>query len=319
MTPEEDTTWIPAEIEAGASGPVVVWRHLGPLRFTHPFFRETLQAAGDAPTCRTPLARLEELAAATPGLPPAGFIFHLSRCGSTLVTQMLAALHRHSVLSEPSPVNHLLWPETPLGHEELTADRLRWLLALLGRRWFPEEEALFVKFDAWHTLDLPLIRRAFPDVPWVFVYRDPVEILVSHVWSAGRHTIPGTLDPERLGVGPPRWTEEGLRTHAAQVLARIAGAALEHLDGHGRLLHYHELPGALPGILRHFKTRADAREIATMLAVAARHSKEPGRSFTPDSALRQAQASPELRRIAETITGEVYQALEARRHAQPAW
>jgi hypothetical protein len=199
----------------------------------------------------------------------------------------------------------------------MTETRLRALLAVLGRRRFPEERHVFVKFDAWHALDLPLIRRAFPQVPWLFVYRDPVEIMVSHSVSPGRHTIPGLLDPSRLRVAPPPWTETGLRTYAAQVLARIATAAAESLDAAGRLLHYQDLPGALPAVLRHFQVDVTPAETAAMLAASAHYSKETGRPFTPDSALHQSQATPEMRAIAGEYTGAAYAALEARRAAQP--
>jgi hypothetical protein len=311
----EDPAWVPASVGAKSPG-VVEWRRIGTLRFTHPFFRDTIRAAGDAEVQETTIEKLEEFAAANPGLPPAGFIFHLSRCGSTLLTQMLAALPAHVVLSEPVPVNDLLWKDSPAEGEPLAETRLRAMLAVLGRRRFTEEERFFVKFDAWHTLNLPLIRRAFPEVPWVFLYRDPVEVLVSHALSPGTHTLPGQLDPARLGVEPPAWTEPGLRKYAAQVLARIGTAALEHLDEAGRLVHYAELPGALPGVLRHFKVEATEEEMQMMLRVAARYSKVPQRKFTPDTALRQSQATPEMRAIAREWLGDIYVALEKRREAQ---
>ena len=46
------------------------------------------------------MSDLLDQAAAEPGIDPTGFIFHLARCGSTLVSQMLAALPEHIVLSE---------------------------------------------------------------------------------------------------------------------------------------------------------------------------------------------------------------------------
>ena len=52
----------------------------------------------------------------------------------------------------------------------------------------------FVKFDSWNTLDLALIRRAFPDVPWIFLYRDPVEVIVSHMRQRGSQMIPGAFE-----------------------------------------------------------------------------------------------------------------------------
>ncbi len=48
-----------------------------------------------------PLADLIGWALASPGLQPSGIVFHVSRCGSTLVTQAFAALDDHVTLSEP--------------------------------------------------------------------------------------------------------------------------------------------------------------------------------------------------------------------------
>ena len=317
MTLEEDPAWVPAAVHWRGSGPVVEWRRVGERRFTDPFFCDTIQAANDAARHETTLEQLDAIAAASDPLPPVGFIFHLSRCGSTLLTQMLAQLPQHIVLSEPGPVNDILWPEAPLAEESRRITWLRGMLAVLGRRRYPGEARVFVKFDAWHTLDWPLIRAAYPDVPWIFVYRDPVEVLVSHAGSPGSQMIPGILDAERLGVVRPPWTEAGLRTYAGQVLARIAGAALENTDAAGRLVHYQELPAALSGILRHFNTTVTPGELTQMLAAAAHHSKHPARAYSPDSALRQAQATPEMRSLAEEYAGALYAELEARRRAQP--
>ena len=33
--------------------------------------------------------------------------------------------------------------------------------------------------DALPSKQLPLFRAAFPKTPWIFIYRDPVEVMVS--------------------------------------------------------------------------------------------------------------------------------------------
>ena len=57
---------------------------------------------------RTPVEVLTRWREERPGLAPTGFVFHLSRCGSTLVSQMLAALPQNVVLSEAGPINDAL-------------------------------------------------------------------------------------------------------------------------------------------------------------------------------------------------------------------
>src|SRR6185437_13560164 len=103
LTPLPDVPWVPAQVRWTAAGPVVDWCHLGDLRFIAPFFEQTIDDAMAHPfnllfARSTPLA---DIAHHEPELRPAGLIFHMSRCGSTLVSRMLAALPRNVVLSEP--------------------------------------------------------------------------------------------------------------------------------------------------------------------------------------------------------------------------
>jgi len=116
---------------------------------------------------RTPLAALERLAREEPGLVPNGLIFHMSRCGSTLIAQMLARLEATIVVSEAQPFEALLRAHHLGGDEsdgDVTVRRLRALAAVLGR---PRrgELRLFIKLHAGHVLDLPLFERAFPATP----------------------------------------------------------------------------------------------------------------------------------------------------------
>lgn len=59
--------------------------------FNHVFRRESSMAS------------LDEWYVESPGLAPAGFIFHMSRCGSTLACRMLSAIDSNIVLSGAYP------------------------------------------------------------------------------------------------------------------------------------------------------------------------------------------------------------------------
>ena len=89
------------------------WCHLGVERFTDPFFDQTIGRRLREPFCllfrhRTPIDALIDRAAVHPGLRPAGFIFHMSACGSTLIAQMLAAQEKSVVISEADPIDSVL-------------------------------------------------------------------------------------------------------------------------------------------------------------------------------------------------------------------
>ena len=224
--------WIPIHIYWQQSQVMVDWCYLGTQRFREPFFEQTLQQLLWQPfnmlfRHQTPIETLAKLQDAQPGLPPSGFIFHMSRCGSTLTAQMLAALPKNIVISEADPIDRVL--RANLGHtriaEEQRAIWLRGLIGALGQVRNAGERQLFIKFDSWNILDLPVIRRAFPQTPWIFLYRDPVEVMVSHGRQRGSQMLPGVLDPRALGMDLATVQQVSLDEYCARVLAAVCEAA----------------------------------------------------------------------------------------------
>src|SRR6185369_5327085 len=136
------------------------------------------------------------------GIAPQGFIFHMSRCGSTLVSRMLGSLPRSIVLSEAGPIDSVLRAgfRAPSLAEAEHVSWLRGMVSALGQRRAPDDNRLFIKFDSWSIVYLGLIERAFPEVPWLFVYRDPVEVMVSQMLRRGAHFVPGVIEPEIFGL-----------------------------------------------------------------------------------------------------------------------
>ena len=106
----------------------------------------------------------------------------------------------------------------------------RWLRALvfaLGQTPHHERH-LVIKLDAWHVVQHELLSAAFPDVPWLFIYRDPIEIAVSQFESRASYMVPG------LQPAVTRWAPKaealamGTEAHIAHVLGQFfaAGALL---------------------------------------------------------------------------------------------
>ena len=129
----------------------------------------------------------------------------MSRCGSTLVSQMLATPAANLVVSEAEPIDAVV--RARQARPDLSEDEhalwLTWIIGALGQPRGGERH-YFIKLDSWHTLALPLFRRAFPDVPWIFLYRDPVEVIVSQTDHARPANDPGTLDIGLLGLNADR-------------------------------------------------------------------------------------------------------------------
>lgn len=137
---------------------------------------------------RTSLASLRGLDAGMEGrhLPgqPAGFIFHLSRCGSTLVSGCLSELDGTMVLSEPPVLTELMLDFTLSAEEKSQA--IRSLLTVMANAVSGQQE-LVVKWNAWDLLQWELLHDLYPLVPCVLLVRDPIEILASHHRQCGRH------------------------------------------------------------------------------------------------------------------------------------
>ena len=310
--------WVPIRLFWQAMEPLVEWCYLGRERFTEPFFDSTIQLALQRPFNRlfrhhTTMAALGEWSRRSPGLRPSGFIFHMSRCGSTVVSQMLASLPEHVVISEAGPLDalaraHLRAPQAPV---EQRIDWLQWMVSALGQRRAGSEERYFIKFDARTTFELPLLRKAFPEVPWIFLYRDPVEVLVSLVSRSSNMTTPG-MGENLLGLPIAQLANMTTEEYAAQVLGLLCETAGSQFpDDRGTLVNYRQIPEIvwekLPG---RFGFSLPAGAVELMKAAAGFDAKDRSRRFEGDSARRQAEASEEIRRAAERWVVPGYQRLE---------
>jgi len=312
--PEGD--WLPvALLPLGDGDALVDWACFAGAELDDPFFAVSAMRASSRPFNRlVPYAtRLGALLDAPgPVREPDGLIFHQSRCGSTLVARMLGVLPSATSVSEPPPVDAILQLGLAAGWSlERRAAALRTMIGAYGRRSERRGGPFFVKLDSWHTLSLSLFRAAFPRVPWVFLYRDPVEILVSQMRQRGPQTVPQLMPPAFYGLeaGPDAPAED----YCARVLERIASAALEHKAG-GLAVDYSELPGAVAGrILPHFGVRAEAEAMAAMTK---RDAKDPHRPFLPDGTEKRCAASEVLKGAADAHLASVHEALEAWRAAE---
>jgi hypothetical protein len=309
--------WTPLQLFARDHSMFVDWAYVGNERFIDPFFEQTIARCLHDPANvlfrhQTPIEVLGELYEERRGLDPNGFIFHMSRCGSTLVAQMLAAVARNIVISEARPVDQVL--RAPVS-ESQRIDLLRWTVNALGQRR-TGEDYFFIKFDAWHVLQLPLIVRAFPRTPWVFAYREPVEVLVSQQRERGVQVVPGAFNPALFGLDPREPWITKLDEYAARVLGCFCQAAFEFRNcGRGRFVQFSELPDVVStSLLEHFGVLYSREEIAALRRAARFDAKRPGMNFETDSAAKQRAANDEIRRLADEFIRPAWEKLERARH-----
>ena len=316
------THWIPIRIYWKEHRPLVDWCWVGTKRFSEPFLDHTIDSCLRLPFSnlfrpQTTIEMLRERYTIEPGLQPRGFIFHMSRCGSTLVSQMLASLPKSVVISEASSIDSVLRAKfrEPYITDEQRADWLRWTVSALAQRRKGDEEHLFIKFGSWSVVDFPVISRAFPGVPWIFLYRDPVEVLVSQLAHRGAHMVPGGIEPELFGMRRDEVFEMRPEEYCARALARICEAALQHHQScAGMVINYNQLPDAMWSGVADF-LGADISDFAaeTFARVAKLDAKNPGLGFESDSQAKQKRASEVVRVTAEKWLAPLYEQLETAR------
>ncbi len=314
--------WLPVHAYDWKSRLMLDCCWMGRRRLTEPFFDHTVQASLELPFNQLFRRQLEisdlvEIESRRPALHLDGLIFHLSRCGSTLIAQMLAALPWTVVACEPSVVDGVI------RHRHCQSDAseqtlVTWLKALLGCLARPRsggERAHFVKLDPWHTVHLSLFQKAFPKTPCIFVYRDPVEVLVSVGREPGGRLIPGVIDPGLLDLDIGEAMALTGADYHARVLRLMCRAALENFrPGTDLLVNHNQLPGWVDSVLCPElgidMSDQDRREMENRSLFRAKFGDH---IHVDDSDQKRASATKDVDRAAERWLAESYARLESLR------
>jgi len=305
--------WIPVRCYWQEKQAFVDWCFLEKERLTEPFFDDSIAKRFRQPfnllfRHQTPIEFLGELNKFSNGLKPTGFIFHLSRCGSTLVSQLLAALEQNVVISEASPIDFVV--RASKIPEETRIEWLRWIINALGQKRNPDEENFFIKFDSWNALELNFIKRAFPEVPWIFLYRNPLEIIVSHIRQPGAQMIRGLIKDILPDLSFKKSLQISPEEYCARVLGKICKDVLKSAN-EGLLVNYTELPEAVhTQILKHFKVSLNKTDIEKMLRAANFDAKSPSMNFVGDTETKKREASTSASEAAEKFVNPYYTELE---------
>lgn len=212
---------------------------------------------------------------------PAGFIFHLSRCGSTLVSGCLSELDSSCIFSE-SPVltNILLDDNLTLTQQKIYLQQLIDLQANL----FPERTNVIIKWNAWDIFRWELIRAIYPKVPVLFLVRNPLDILASHQRSVGRH-MSGDLS---MAAFHPVFSMANKTVSLLDYRIHVLQSLFSEMDKHYsppevRLLDYRMMNAeSMLDIAHHFNLPIKPIELLKMQERMRFHSKRTDQLFHAD-------------------------------------
>lgn len=171
--------WVPIDIWGPSDDLNVDFIYRRNWSFDEPFFHETVRHR--SPHTARITMKLSELIANQRGRSdciPAGFFYHVTRCGSTLTCQMLSSIPEAVVLKEPSFLETIFYSAAfSVARKTLV---LITILNAMNRALLPTEKGIIIKFAG--AIDwLPWIHEVYPKTPWVFQYRHPEEVLRSNI------------------------------------------------------------------------------------------------------------------------------------------
>ena len=270
---------IPVKIDAKRGR--MIWQDLGQYHNYEGFFSISLKTIEglnrlkkDRPPERieTDINVLDSDLVLTDYVYPTGFIFHAGRCGSTLLAKSLAKSRSNLVFGEAEPHNAIWniitdnWRKIADPTEQYVQMYRRLILAM-GRKRLSSHKNHFVKFTSFSVLLFDFIKAVFPDVPMIFLYRDPVAMLASFeknppAWLKHRS---GPFGDFIVGHWENNLPENSLGTYCENAISRFFEAALQAGNGGMRYLNYNFLTAHhLAEILRVFDVAITPEELAIM-------------------------------------------------------
>jgi len=301
--------WVPHKLIEKEEGIFFEWLYLGEKRFTEPFFDDTMAR------CRSHqynsagykvLSTLENLitwSGQITSIRLSGLIFHVSRCGSTMISQLLTIPSSNVMISEAPLIDQVLRNKKLSSSSK--AQVIFAVLKLLGQKRFPEESQLFIKLDAWHVLEIEVLRMYFPHIPFIILCRKPSEILKSHKHLRGMHLVPHALPLELFGLGEKEIEALSLDTFGAKVLEKYYQAIYDFciLDRNCRILDYqYGMENMLTAFNTFLKIQYKEAEWGQMQERLKLHSKYPNNVFMSDKEIELEQDLTEVNSIYQKMS-----------------
>ena len=256
------------------------------------------------------------LTTAAPERAPVGIIFHVGRCGSTLVCELLKCVRGLTVYSEPYIVDDVLAPPNEWKPDQIIAG-----LRLVAALYYAHADGPYVwKLRGANTLFCDRIIRAFPETPWIFCVRDPLEVAVSDSKDPPYWLRPfgNPINPFLSYFTDNPQEDLSREVYIARAFAGFCRAISKTDWTRGQLVKYEQLPDAVWSTIGpHFGLSIDRFEREAMAERALFYSKaKRGEriAFNPDVSRKWSTASDELKSAVDLYARPALADLLSRQH-----
>lgn len=240
--------WIPIKLYPEDENLLCRWLYVGDKNFTEPFFDETISACRSLPEnghLRRSMSSTDVLvdwAKEVDVIEPTAFIFHISRCGSTLISQMLGMKPSNIILSEVPFFDDLLRYGKMHHCMPEILPQLKAALGFYGAKRNENHQQLFIKTDSWHIHFYKELRALYTTVPFFLLYRKPDEVIRSQQKKRGMQAIPNLLEADIFGFDKDKISTIPLDEYMGMVIESYLTAFLEILknDKAAYAINYHD-------------------------------------------------------------------------------
>jgi len=307
FNPDEFENWLPSKLFEKEGELFLEWIYLWDVHLAKPFFDETLtccrlknsmKGAEQKGKRVTSIEFLSEVAQYLDSVDPSLFIFHTSRCGSTLSTQILSLNSQNIVFPEYLIVDSILRAQIQ-GNSVTIEKRKEWLrnlIKIIGQKRFPEEKRLIVKLDSWHFQFHGMIRELYPEVPFAILYREPDAILRSNQKQWGMQFVSELIPPSIFNIEVDTSTPFSMIEYADQVLRSMYSSILKIAVSDKNIILLDYCNGMVENLMNLIKILNIESSFMNQKEVIERlqfHSKNPNNIFMEDEVQPQHFASDE--------------------------
>jgi len=281
--------WIPYKLIEKDNEIYFEWIYLADIKYADPFFDESIaKCKSHAYNSKqfkvvSTVENLIEWSNELISVELKSLVFHVSRCGSTMLSQSLATSSENIMISEAPIIDQIL--RSDLFSLEKKTVLLQSVIKLLGQKRFPEQQHLIIKLDAWHIFKASYLRSIFPDMPFALLYRNPTEVLKSHQKMMGMHMVPNVLPSEIFGISLKEVHDLSFQQYGGLVLEKYFQEFLDFYktDQNVVMLNYNDgMKAVVEKFIGFIKVDYSNDEVEKIYDRLKRHSKNENAVFAGD-------------------------------------
>lgn len=309
--------WVPVKIAVNSGELAFLWMDFSSVEISDPFFRQTVEkmARMGAKTKTSNVQELIDAGSRLPTVQPSCLIFHVSRCGSTLLSNALRAAGNCIALSEPKVitdlfhVSHRLPASAQKSRNQILQSVVNLYAACQG-----QHRNVVIKLASWNLLSLQHFREIWPQTPCILMIRDPAEVIVSNLkpggWLAFRSEPAG--GSRLLEMGEAEVGQMSDIEFCAQVIKKLNDAALKGIDDKWMIIDYDAFNfDLMPAIAQFIGFEKAALNWNAVQSTFRMYSKDADgtRVFDDDRAEKRTKAAQLITGSSAALAKESYNAL----------